>query len=113
MRWWRTGKSTVRRLPSALSPVKRLVISASLKARAAWRKVPWSRVAQDLAYVTLVVLVPVSVITLLMIPGFEWLPQPDDARILLATLLTAQAAIAALTLVVAQFVIQGVSTSVV
>ena len=107
------GKSTVRRLPSALLPVKRLVISASLKARAAWRKVPWSWVTQDLAYVTLLVLavlVSVSVTTLLMIPRFEWFPQPDDARILLATLLTAQAAIAALTLAVALFVIQGVST---
>ena len=92
--------------------MKRLVISASLKARAAWRKVPWSRVAQDLPYVTLlvlVVLVSVSVTTLLMIPGFEWLPQPDEARTLLAALLTAQAAIAALTLAVTLFVMQGVS----
>ena len=112
MRWWREGKSIVRRLPSALSPVKRLVVSASLKARAAWRKVPWSRVARYLAYVTLLVLVflgSASVTMLLMIPDFQWLPQPDEARTFLATLLTAQAAIAALTLAVTLFVMQGVS----
>ena len=112
MRWWRAGKSTIRRLPLALSPLKSLVISASLKARAAWSKVPWSRVARYLAYVALLALVflsSTSVTILIMIPEFEWLPQFDDARILLSTLLTAQAAIAALTLAVTLFVMQGVS----
>ena len=73
----------------------------------------WSRVARHLAYVTLLVfvcLVSASVTILLLVPGFEWLPQHDEARTLLAALLTAQAAIAALTLAVTLFVIQGVST---
>ena len=90
----------------------RFVISTSLRARAVWRKVPWSRVARYLVYVTLFVivfLVSASVTALLLIPEFEWLPQPDDSRIILATLLTAQSAIAALTLAVTQFVMQGVS----
>ena len=41
-------------------------------------------------------------------PAWDWVPQTDEARILLATLLAAQAAIAALTLAVTQFVMQGV-----
>ena len=88
-------------MPPGLSPVRRLVGLASLKIRAAWRKVAWSRVARHLAYVTLLVfvcLVSASVTILLVVPGFEWLPQHDEARTLLAALLTAQAAIAALTL---------------
>ena len=76
-------------------------------------KLPGSRAAGYLADVTLLVfvfLVSTSITILLVLPGFEWLPEPDEARTLLATLLTAQAAIAALTLAVALFVIQGVST---
>ncbi len=42
--------------------------------------------------------------------AWQWLPHADSARSLLATLLTAQAAIAALTLAVTLFVMQGVST---
>ena len=42
-------------------------------------------------------------------PQLSWLPQAGEARTLLATLLTAQAAIAALTLAVTLFVMQGVS----
>ena len=56
-----------------------------------------------MAFVTTIVLVP------LFPRAWEWLPQPDEARTLLATLLTAQAAIAALTLAVTLFVMQGVS----
>ena len=40
--------------------------------------------------------------------AWDWVPQTSEARTLLATLLTAQAAIAALTLAVTQFVMQGV-----
>ena len=42
-------------------------------------------------------------------PTFSWLPQPAEAVSLLGTLLTAQAAITALTLAVTLFVFQGVS----
>ena len=42
-------------------------------------------------------------------PQLSWLPQAGEAGMLLATLLTAQAAIAALTLAVTLFVMQGVS----
>ena len=42
-------------------------------------------------------------------PQSSWLPRADEAGTLLATLLTAQAAIAALTLAVTLFVMQGVS----
>ena len=47
---------------------------------------------------------------LLKTTAWQWLPQSDAAGTLLATLLTAQAAIAALTLAVTLFVMQGVST---
>ena len=42
-------------------------------------------------------------------PAWDWVPQINEARTLLATLLTGQAAVAALTLAVTQFVMQGVS----
>ena len=42
-------------------------------------------------------------------PPISWLPETGEARALLGTLLTAQAAIAALTLAVTLFVMQGVS----
>ena len=93
--------------------MRRLVGLASLKIRAAARRVARLRVGRYLAYVTLLVfvcLMSASVTILLVVPGFEWLPQHDEARTLFAALLTAQAAIAALTLAVTQFVIQGVST---
>ena len=41
--------------------------------------------------------------------AWDWVPKTSEARTLLATLLTAQAAITALTLAVTQFVMQGVS----
>lgn len=82
-------------------------------ARRPFRKIPWSGIAR---------LYPVGKLLALVIPGvaivampfftprWEWVPETTDARTLLSSLLTAQAAIAALTLAVTQFVIQGVST---
>ena len=54
--------------------------------------------------------VSVLAIWVAAIPPFPWLPEPGEAAMLLGTLLTAQAAIAALTLAVTLFVVQGAST---
>ena len=58
-----------------------------------------------LAGITIVAFVSV----LLLTPPVPWLPKASDADVLLGTMLTAQAAIAALTLAVTLFVMQGVS----
>ena len=64
-----------------------------------------------IAGVSFTVLTIVALIVVpLCSPPLLWLPEPGKADILLGTLLTAQAAIAALTLAVTLFVMQGVST---
>ena len=55
------------------------------------------------------VLLAALVCVLLATPAIDWLPPPDEVGSLLAALLGAQAAIAALTLAVTLFVMQGVS----
>ena len=50
------------------------------------------------------------IVVLVRVPPFGWLPTAGDATELLGTLLTAQAAIAALTLAVTLFVMNGVTT---
>ena len=66
------------------------------------RRIPWVAIA------------PVSVFAMatlaILIPPICWLPGLDDAGELLGNLLTAQAAIAALTLAVTLFLMQGVGT---
>ena len=65
-------------------------------------------------FVTIPVLVAVLLVVLVFvtvsIPPFPWLPEAGEAAGLLGTLLTAQAAITALTLSVTIFVIQGASS---
>ena len=57
-----------------------------------------------------VVLIVVAIAVLIFVTtAWEWLPEADEVRTLLATLLTAQAAITALTLAVSLFVMQGAS----
>ena len=56
------------------------------------------------------VLVAVLVCVAVVIPPFPWLPEVGEAESLLGTLLTAQAAITALTLAVTLFVVQGASS---
>ena len=92
--------------------MKRLFRWIASRARRLIRKIPWSGISR---------LYPVGKLLALVIPGaaivaipfftsaWEWVPGTDEARTLLSSLLTAQAAIAALTLAVTQFVIQGVS----
>lgn len=48
------------------------------------------------------------IVVLVVVPPISWLPETNEAETLLRTLLTAQAAIAALTLAVTLFVMQGV-----
>ena len=92
--------------------MKRFIGWGASKARTISRNIPLSGIARFypvavlLAFVTIgagIVAIP------FVTPAWDWVPQADEARTLLATLLTAQAAIAALTLAVAQFVMQGVS----
>ena len=73
-----------------------------------------ARVAELMRRIPWVALAPVSVFALatlaVLIPPICLLPELDDASRLLGNLLTAQAAIAALTLAVTLFVMQGVSS---
>ena len=59
--------------------------------------------------VTISALVAVPLVVLVLIPPFSWVPHSGEVESLLGTLLTAQAAITALTLAVTLFVVQGVS----
>ena len=58
--------------------------------------------------ITLFVVISVLVIAARVTPPVPFLPEPGDVRTILGTLLTAQAAIAALTLAVTLFMMQGV-----
>lgn len=51
----------------------------------------------------------ISAALVLIVPALNWLPKPSEAGTLLGSLLGAQAAIAALTLAVTLFVMQGIS----
>ena len=59
--------------------------------------------------VALVVVLVTAVVVLFKMPPISWLPKASEAGTLLGTLLAAQAAIAALTLAVTIFVMQGLS----
>ena len=85
----------------------------ALKTKQTARKVPWAKIARLYpALQLLIVVTPLAAIVALpfITQEREWLPTADKARALLATLLTAQSAIAALTLAVTLFVMQGVNT---
>ena len=92
--------------------MKGFIELAASKANGFRSNVPWPGVTRFHPVVMLIVLVTLGVL-IVAIPfvttEWAWLPKPDNARTLLATLLTAQAAIAALTLAVTQFVLQAVS----
>ena len=81
--------------------LRRLIDHARVAVLMMMRRIPWVAIA------------PVSVFAMatlaILIPPICWLPELDDAGGLLGNLLTAQAAIAALTLAVTLFVMQGVS----
>ena len=51
----------------------------------------------------------ISALLVLIVPQQSWLPEASDSHVLLGSLLGAQAAIAALTLAVTLFVMQGIS----
>ena len=92
--------------------MKRLIEWGASKAVEVSKKIPWSGIARLYPVGKCLALVIVGAMVVAMpfvTPAWDWVPQTDEARILLATLLTAQAAIAALTLAVTQFVMQGVS----
>ncbi len=72
------------------------------------RKTSWAGFARLCQCLALVILVATVVAIPFVTPEWDWLPKTDAARTLLANLLTAQAAIAALTLAVTQFVLHGV-----
>ena len=61
------------------------------------------------ALVITTLIVALSAILVLAVPAFHWLPKPSESGTFLGVLLGAQAAIAALTLAVTLFVMQGVS----
>ena len=61
------------------------------------------------ALVIAALMVAISAILVLVVPAFHWLPKPSESGTFLGALLGAQAAIAALTLAVTLFVMQGVS----
>ena len=93
--------------------VKRLVKIAVLKASRIKRGVlGWvkARIRRTSILLTIAFGVLAVYGLLFKTTAWQWLPHADSARSLLATLLTAQAAIAALTLAVTLFVMQGVST---
>lgn len=56
------------------------------------------------------IIVAALICVAVVIPPFPWLPEAGEAQSLLGTLLTAQAAITALTLAVTLFVVQGASS---
>ena len=66
-----------------------------------------SRTVAILAF--LITITVALVVVLVRMPPISWLPKASEAGTLLGTLLTAQAAIAALTLAVTLFVMQGIS----
>ena len=67
------------------------------------------RRAFTLTLVIAALTVTLSAILALIVPAFHWLPKPGESGTFLGALLGAQAAIAALTLAVTLFVMQGVS----
>ena len=67
-----------------------------------------SHTLRNVWFVSCLVVV-IAMAVLRFTPPFSWLPEPREARDLLGTLLTGQAAIAALTLAVTIFVMQGAS----
>ena len=83
----------------SLPPQKRIEAFNSIAIRTGWIT----------AAITLVALVALFVV-LAAIPPIGWLPKASEAVTLLGTLLTAQSAIAALTLAVTLFVMQGVGS---
>ncbi len=75
------------------------------------RKVPWvgfARFCPVAKWLALVIAGATVVAMPFVTPAWDWVPKTDAARTLLANLLTAQAAVAALTLAVTQFVLHGV-----
>ena len=92
--------------------MERLIKLAASKANEIRKKVPASVITGICRVATLlpIVCLGVAIVALPFVTtAWEWLPRAGDVRTLLATLLTAQAAIAALTLAVTLFVMQGVS----
>ena len=88
-------------LPSRLNPTQQVISLAAhiLTITAAFTP----------ALVIAALVVTLSAILVLVIPAIHWLPKPGEAGTFLGGLLGAQAAIAALTLAVTLFVMQGVS----
>ena len=92
--------------------MKRLIKWGTSRAVEVSKKIPWAGIARLYPVVKGLALVIVGATVVAMpfvTPAWDWVPQTGEVRALLATLLTAQAAIAALTLAVTQFVMQGVS----
>ena len=92
--------------------MKRLVEWGTLKAVEVSKKIPWAGIARLFPVVKGLGLLIVGAVVVAMpfvTSAWDWVPQTGEVRTLLATLLTAQAAIAALTLAVTQFVMHGVS----
>ena len=92
--------------------MQRLVEWWTSKARIFGRNVPLpgpARIRSVAVLLALVILGAGVVAIPFVTRAWGWVPQTGQVRILLATLLTAQAAIAALTLAVTQFTMQGVS----
>ena len=92
--------------------MKRSIESWASRAKEASRKIPLSGIARFYSvgkYLGFVIVGAAIVAMPILTPPWEWVPKTEEARTLLATLLAAQAAIAALTLAVTQFVMQGVS----
>ena len=89
--------------------MKRFIKWGGLRARTVSRRIPLPGTTRVYPVLAIVIIGAGIVALQCLTSSWDWLPQPDEARILLATLLTAQAAIAALTLAVTQFVMQGVS----
>ena len=92
--------------------MKRFINWGASRARIVSRNIPLAGIARfyPVAVFLAFVLIGAGIVAMPFVtPAWDWVPQTDEARILLATLLAAQAAIAALTLAVTQFVMQGVS----
>ena len=92
--------------------MKMLIKSSASKTIEIKKRIPESVTVHIQSVVALILAVFLGA-TIVALPfvttPWRWLPQFSEARTLLATLLTAQAAIAALTLAVTLFVMQGIS----